>query len=127
MSQYNVSLGRLFAVEFKNFPKDDQDKILDFIKHYQQHGFAGLPGKNVPSTRIPPDTENYEELYHFASFYQLWHYHIGIPMYELSYVEKYLTSEWLLHYRRMSRVDIRIVDLSYHPPFRMPSEDYLTG
>ncbi|WP_404408547.1 hypothetical protein LG272_10970 [Pseudidiomarina marina] len=125
MSNNKVTLGKLFAQQFGNFPPDDQDKILDFIEHYQSYGFSGLCGKNVPSTRIPPETDNFEELYSFAQFYALWHYHIGIPTYETSYFEQYLTSEWLLHYRRMQRTEIRLVDLSYHPPFRMPTEEYM--
>jgi hypothetical protein len=122
---YAVTMGKLFAKEFANFPSKDQDRILDFISHYQSYGFDGLPGKNVPSWRVPPEDPEYDEKVNYARFHQLWHYHIGIPDYELSECGSYRTSEYLLHYRRNSDVEIKLVDLGYHPPFRMPSTEYM--
>ncbi len=48
MDSYLVKFHKQFAIEFKNYPKNQQDKILDFIETFEQHGlsdFAKYDGK----------------------------------------------------------------------------------
>ncbi len=55
--------------------------------------------------------------------YNLWHYHIGIPNYEQA-SNGDMVSEYVLHYIR-GEDHIIIVDLDSHPPFNLPSDEYL--
>lgn len=118
-----VILTPLFAQFLKNFPKDDRNKIRDFIEHVEQFGFDGLLGRNKSSDNVPTDDPNWSKKVSYAQKYKLWHYHIGIPDYRTS--EKGdLVSEYVLHYIKNDD-EIVLVELSPHPPLQLPSKDYL--
>lgn len=119
-----VELGKEFARVFSNFPVGDQDKILDFIEHVEVHGFDGLEGKNVSSTNVDKDDPQFILKVQKARQYNLFHYHIGIPSYRVS-PNGYKTSEYVIHYRKISVNEIKIVDMSSHPPFQLPSNVHL--
>jgi len=112
--KYTFSFKKQFAAEFPRYPKDQQDKILDFTDIYEQHGltnFTKYPGKITPSwTGIyPPDP-----VYDYAWKNDLWHYHIGIPEYK-SVHGQYKTSDWVLHFQWVNgRRHIDLVDVCYH-------------
>lgn len=118
-----VILTPLFAQFLKNFPKDDRNKIRDFIEHVEQFGFDGLLGRNKSSDNVPTDDPNWSKKVSYAQKYKLWHYHIGIPKYEMATNGEYV-SEYILHYIREEN-EIKLVALSYHPPFELPTEQYL--
>ena len=59
----------------------------------------------------------------FVREHNLWHYHIGIPSYDLS-PNGYSTSQYVLHYIRQEDY-IVIVDMSDHSPFELPDQSYL--
>jgi len=122
---FEVSFGKLFAKHYANFPAKDQDKIDEFIEHYQDHGFVGLTGKNVDSSNVSKDDPDFIKKVKYAIDNSLWHYHIGIPEYELSRCGTYSTSEFVLHYQKISDYEIKLVDFSPHPPFQMPTKNYL--
>ena len=112
-------------MHYKQFPESDRKKIMMFIKHITTYGFNGLPGKNKPSDEVNKDAPNWLEKVQYAQLHNLWHYHIGIPEYEdesLPYGRQ--TSEYVIHYIKGNGF-IRIVDMSAHPPFKLPSLDYL--
>lgn len=48
---------------------------------------------------------------------------IGILNYEITQNGEYV-SEYILHYIREEN-EIKLIALSYHPPFELPSEQYL--
>ncbi len=50
--EYTWDFKKIFASQFSNMPKEDQDKILDFTDIYENYGlcdFSKYTGKIVPS------------------------------------------------------------------------------
>lgn len=119
-----VKFGIKFQQHFKNFPKADKVLITNFVYHLQKSGFDGLKGRNKSSDDVPKDHPNWLTAVKHAQTHKLWHYHIGIPCYVQSDKGDF-TSEYLIHYIRENDF-IVIVDMSPHPPFELPSGDYLT-
>ncbi len=123
MSGLNVEYGRKIAGEMINFPNADLIKIKAFENHVKKYGLENLKGRNKSSSDVPRDAPNWLAKVQYARQHNLWHYHIGIPNYEES--EKGdMVSEYILHYVKGEQ-EIKIVDMSSHPPFVLPSEDYL--
>lgn len=124
MSALKVTFGIRFKKEMLNFPTEDARKIRHFVKHVKEYGLKNLQGRNKPSDEVPTDDPNWREKVRYAQIHNLWHYHIGIPDYADG-VKGDKTSEYILHYIRDDRM-IKIVDFNRHPPFRLPTTDYLT-
>lgn len=120
----NVIYGEKFRIHLKNYPKADLLKIKSFVKHIKQFGFEGLQGRNKSSDNVPKDDPNWSQKVAYAQKHKLWHYHIGIPKYSTA-TNGEQVSEYVLHYILQDDY-IVLVDLSAHPPFELPSEDYLT-
>ena len=118
-----VTLATLFAKRFLNFPKQDQEKIRTFIEHVENYGLADLQGRNKSSDNVPTDNLNYLAKVNYAQQHKLWHYHIGIPDYETASNGEQV-SEYILYYQYFDD-EIKIVAMSYHPPFELPTEDEL--
>ncbi|MFB2538556.1 MULTISPECIES: hypothetical protein [unclassified Acinetobacter] len=82
-----------------------------------------MTGRNKASHEVPTDDPNWRDKVSYAQKYHLWHYHIGIPHYEnSSYGDQ--VSEYILHYMRLEN-EIKLVALSYHPPFELPQPNDL--
>lgn len=118
-----VIMGSMFAQYFLNFPRQDQEQIRAFVKHVELYGLNNLKGRNKSSDHVPHHHSNWSERVAYAQKHKLWHYHIGIPNYEITQNGEYV-SEYILHYIREEN-EIKLVALSYHPPFELPSEQYL--
>ena len=116
-----VSYSEDFQKKLKHFPKTDQLKIRRFVEHIEQFGFEGLQGRNKSSDNVPIDNPNWQQRVIYAQKYKLWHYHIGIPYYEIANNGEQV-SEYILHYIRDDN-HIKLVALSYHPPFELPTEN----
>lgn len=124
LNQLKVYLGSLFQKELKQFPQQDQEKIARFIIHVQQKGFQDLPGRNKPSSEVPPNDPQWLAKVQYAQKHSLWHYHIGIPDYDESRAYGDKTSAYVLHY--IMGVDfIKIIDFTKHPPFTLPTTQYI--
>lgn len=119
-----VFVGDAFKKDFQNFPNADKDKISEFIEYVQNNGLVGLTGRNKSSDDVPKDDPFWSNKVRYAQKYQLWHYHIGIPNYELSESGDFV-SEYVLHYIKGNDF-IKIVDMNGHPPFTLPTENYLS-
>lgn len=115
-----VTTSNDFKIKFPNFPKSDKEKILAFIIHIKQFGLNGLTGRNKSSDNVPTDDPNWTAKVKYAQKHHLWHYHIGIPDYETA-TNGEQVSEYILHYQRFEN-EIRLVSMSYHPPFELPTE-----
>lgn len=124
MNGINVVLGERFAKEFSNFPETDKRLINRFIFHLQNNGFNGLEGINKRSDDVRKDDPLFAQKVQYAQTHHLWHYHIGIPEYNLNKPFGKRTSEYVLHYQLLGST-VRIVDYSSHPPFKLPNIDYL--
>lgn len=120
----SVNFGTIFINRFNNFPVKDQQKIFDFTQHIQINGFSGLPGRNKASTDVDKDDHLFIEKVRYAREHSLYHYHIGIPDYKKDNQIGDWTSEYILHYKYLDNV-VTILDLDSHPPFTLPSEEYL--
>ena len=128
-SFYRVEFRRQFAIEFKNYPKNQQDKILDFIETFEQQGltdFSKYAGKIAPSwSNLKSSNPNYA----YAKENNLWHYHIGIPIYQQLHA-KYKTSDVVLHFQwQQGENVIYLVDIyshyRYDGSFYLPPSNYL--
>ena len=112
---FTWSFSTQFAKEFANFPKDQQDKVLDFVDTFENFGLADwfrYPGKISYSWKNLAATD---PAFVFASANDLWHYHIGIPVYVTVPGRPYQTSDWVLHFQwpgKGSHIDV--VDLYQH-------------
>lgn len=111
---YTVSFGKLFAANFEQFSKSDQDKVLDFTDKFEECGlvnFDVFPGKVSHSwANIDSSDANYT----YAQANNLWHYHVGIPQYTTRH-GKYKTSDWVVHFQwEYGASHIHIVDMHYH-------------
>ncbi len=118
-----VTTSNDFKIKFPNFPKSDKEKILAFITHIKQFGLNGLIGRNKSSDNVPKNDPNWTAKVKYAQKHHLWHYHIGIPNYETA-TNGEQVSEYILHYQRFDN-EIRLVSMSYHPPFELPTENEL--
>lgn len=126
---YQVSFLPAFQREFKNFPVDQQDKVLDFIETYEEYGltdFSKYEGKISPSWR---GLETTDPNYTYTRSNHLWHYHIGIPTYK-SVHSTYKTSDMVLHFQWPNKGEkINLVDMYYHytngGDFYLPTPQYL--
>jgi len=126
---FTWSFNKQFANEFKAFPKDQQDKILDFLDVYEEHGmsdFSCFPGKLCCSWRGLDDTD---PNYHYSIANNLWHYHVGLPVY-VSVHPGFMTSDWVLHLQwERGSTHIDIADMYTHHTadgqFYLPSPAYL--
>ena len=117
-----------FAAEFDRYPRDQQDKILDFLETYQEHGladFSKFPGKVTPSWS---GLYEFDPRYRYTRDNALWHYHIGLPQYTQKH--KYQTSDWVLHFQWKNRGNhIDVADVCYHytsnGSFHLPAPETL--
>lgn len=127
---YTWEFGKKFAVEFKNYPENQQDKILDFTDIYEENGlsdFSKFQGKIAPSWRGIDKTH---PIYDFTYSNSLWHYHVGLPEYIKSKYNNYLTSDMILHFQWKNNSNhIRVLDITWHykrnGEFWLPHSDYL--
>ena len=127
---YTWDFGKKFAVEFKNYPENQQDKILDFTDIYEENGlsdFSKFQGKIAPSWRGIDKTH---PIYDFTYSNSLWHYHVGLPEYIKSKYNNYLTSDMILHFQWKNNSNhIRVLDITWHykrnGEFWLPNSDYL--
>lgn len=127
---YTWEFGKKFAVEFKNYPENQQDKILDFTDIYEENGlsdFSKFQGKIAPSWRGIDKTH---PIYDFTYSNSLWHYHVGLPEYIKSKYNNYLTSDMILHFQWKNNINhIRILDITWHYKanglFWLPKSNYL--
>lgn len=119
-----VTLSDDFGKKIVNFPKQDREKIFAFIQHVEALGLNDLKGRNKSSDNVPTDHPNWLERVKYAQQHKLWHYHIGIPHYETA-TNGEQVSEYILHYI-LDENAIKLVALSYHPPFELPDKITLT-
>lgn len=122
---FEVILGDLFSLDFQKLDTQYIQIIRKFMDTFTENGYANLKGKNKKSSDIPKNDPEYQDKLNLVKQYKLWHYHIGIPKYIKSINGKYYTSDYVLHYKKISKTKIVIVDFSSHNPFKLPSLTYL--
>lgn len=128
--EYIFSYGKLFANEFKYYPQDQQDAILDFLDIYEVHGleiFELYKGKISFSWK---GLHYKDPAYHYAKSNDLWHAHIGLPNFRKSAFGPYYTSDMILHFQWINKGNvIKVVDITPHykadRKFWLPGVKYL--
>lgn len=122
---YEVAFGKTFNNYYaKSYSEKTLDLIDDFLDHYEVYGLGGWKGKISPSNRVPLNYENRNELIKKANHYNLWHVHIGDPQWEVPSHGKFLTSEWVIQFRRLGH-KIVLLELSWHNPMYLPNDEIL--
>lgn len=125
--EYRVAFGKTFNKYYNDsFPETTLDLIDDFIDHYEVHGFSGWIGKIAPSNRVPESYKNRDALIAKANKFKLWHVHIGDPKWNPTPHGKYLTSDWVLHFKRLDNYKLVLLELGWHNPMLLPSDDICT-
>lgn len=114
MANYTWSYSEIFKNSLPHYTKDEKKKVVDFILTYQDHGlsdFSKYKGKisRTGSGNCSPEMKAYCEKHN------LWHYHVGIPVYTQAPHNKYMTSRDVLHFQWVKdSTHIRIVDMYRH-------------
>ncbi|EMO6184485.1 hypothetical protein [Proteus mirabilis] len=130
-NDYSWDFSEQFAKEFANFPKDQQDKILEFTEIYEANGLSDFSCYEGKITYSWKGLKTTDDKFVYAYENQLWHYHIGIPEFKSSN-PKYKTSDWVLHFQWDKEASqIFLVDMYKHYTqdgvFYLPEPKYLTG
>jgi hypothetical protein len=101
--------------------------IFNFKVEIEKTGsMDGLPGRNKSSAEVPSDDKAYQAKVNHATKFKLWHYHIGLPVYDETKAYGDYTSRYVLDYIRVdeNRI-IKMVRLAPHDektPYTLPGE-----
>lgn len=123
-----VDYSEHFTSLLEGLTEDEQEIIGNLTLHVELKGFTYLPGKNKNSNSFSsnfmgPKRKEAEE---FAVHNHLWHYHVGYEEYRKTSNYGSWTSEYVVHYQRLSEKNIRFVHYSGHnPSFRNPTPSHL--
>jgi hypothetical protein len=100
----------------------EQDLIDDFVKHFEVHGLTGFPGKWGPTDAVPHGDPDRVRKIRFANLNRLWHVHIGFPQWNpcRNPMASYRTSDFVVHFQKLSPAHIALVDYNSHNPMRQP-------
>lgn len=120
-----VELGKKLLQSLKLRSKDDSLKVFSFVEHVKVQGLVNLEGRNKNSNNVPTDDPHFVAKVQRATEKKFWHYHIGIEQYKPGTAFGDRTSEWVLHYANHEPQFIRLAMLDFHPPFRLPHDDWL--
>ena len=113
----------LDSMNYYQFDAHDINKVAKFTFHIEENGFLNLEGRNKKSNNPPTEDPQFVEKAQFAIEYKLFHYHIGIPFYQVS-PSGDLTSDYILQYsydQQKGYVDI--INVEYHPLVLPSKED----
>ncbi|WP_228258836.1 hypothetical protein [Acinetobacter ihumii] len=123
---YTVEFGATFNLYYsERYSSKTLDKIDDFIEHYEKFGLKDWKGKISPSDRVPDTYPNQQNLIAKAKKYNLWHVHIGEPKWQRPLHDQYLVSEWVLHFQKINNYHIKLLELSWHNPMELPSDEMI--
>lgn len=122
---YNIEYSDSFINTINKLSDDELQLIGNFVAGFKKSGFDVLPGKNKPSTYVSKNHIGRVKLIQFATKHKLWHYHVGFKFYDKRKEFGNWTSEYVVHYQKISAANIRLVAYDSHPPFRMPRPDAL--
>lgn len=122
--EYEIDFGKTFNLHFaERFPSKTVNLIDDFIEYYEDNGLVGWKGKVSPSNRVPENNPDRYALIAKANRFNLWHAHIGDPKWNSTPHGRYFTSDWVLHFKKINQYKIVLLELGWHNPFLLPSDD----
>ena len=128
--EYIFNYGKLFANEFKNYPQDQQNAILDFLDIYEVYGLKSFKPYKGKITFSWKGLNHKDPAYQYAKNNDLWHIHIGLPSFRKSAFGQYYTSDMILHFQWINKGNvIKVVDVTPHykadRQFWLPTINYL--
>lgn len=124
--EYVVEFDEVFNLYYtQRFSKSTVAKIDDFIDHYVTYGLNNWKGKIRSSANVPYNYPDRIALINKAVKHNLWHVHIGEPIWKKSQNGDYYVSDWVLQFKKLSNYHIILVELSWHNPMLLPSDEIL--
>lgn len=121
---HQVDYSDHFTLLYDALPDSEKDLIDAFIFEFIERGFKGkFPGKLARTDNVPHSDPDREKKIWFAKRYNLWHVHIGHPQWNpcKNPMASYLTSDWVVHFQKLSESHIALVDYNSHSPMAQPS------
>lgn len=122
-----VEFSEYFTQLYDNLSEPEQDLIDDFVFHFRERGLDGFKGKFGPTDNVPLiDPDRINKIW-WANKHHLWHAHIGYPAWSpcRNPLGTYQTSDFVVHFQKLSRTFIALVDYGSHNPMRMPERKTL--
>lgn len=122
-----VEFSAHFTTVFETLTTDEKFLIRDFVKHFRNNGLRGFKGKIGPSDNVPHADPDRARKIWFANHHKLWHVHIGHPNWNpcKNPLASYRTSDWVVHFQKLSDSHIAIVDYNSHNPMALPARSSL--
>lgn len=120
--KYEIAYGKTLNLQFPSYASVVQNLVLDFTDHFEKNGLAKWKGKSISSDNVPYYYPNCNELADFARQNNLWHAHIGFREWKRSRDSKIQTSDWVVHFKKVSEYKIILLSLGSHNPMEIPSE-----
>lgn len=122
--QVKIREALLDSMNYYEFNSYDISKVAKFTIHIEEKGFLDLEGRNKKSNNPPTNDYKFTEKAQFAIENKLFHYHIGVPYYQMSSSGD-LTSDYVLQYSYDAEKGyVDIINVEYHP-LELPSKEDL--
>lgn len=124
---YQVEVGEAFVLKYNGLPQDQRQLIQAFVTHYRSNGLEGWRGKVAKTDNVPMSDPDRSHKIWWANRHNLWHAHVGHPDWspgQNPYV-KYETSDWVVHFQKVSAQLIALIDYDHHNPMSMPIRSML--
>lgn len=123
---YKVEFSAHFTITYDDLPEDQQELIDDFVFHFRRNGLNGYKGKFGPTDNVPEQDPDRVHKIWYANRHKLWHAHIGHPYWVRSHpLAKYETSDYVVHFQRLTPEYIALVEYGHHNPMAMPEKKSL--
>lgn len=122
-----VEVSVYFTNLFDLLPLDEKKLIGAFVSHFRANGLQGFKGKIGPTDNVPHSDPDRAKKIWFANHNKLWHVHIGHPKWNSckNPAGGYLTSDYVVHFQKLSATSIALVDYNSHNPMQQPKRDSL--
>lgn len=124
---FKVEFSEHFTLRYDDLSDVEQNLIDDFVFHFKQFGLKGFSGKVAPTDNVPlVDPDRINKIW-WAKRHHLFHVHIGYPAWKpcRNPFGTYMTSEYLVHFQKLSDEYIALVDYGSHNPFLIPERQRL--
>lgn len=124
---FKVEFSEHFTSCYEDRSDPEKDLIDDFVFHFRQFGLKGFRGKVAPTDNVPMiDPDRIHKIW-WANRHNLWHAHIGYPAWApcINPYGTYETSDFVVHFQKLSLELIALVDYGSHNPMLMPERKAL--
>lgn len=120
---YEVDFGKTLLLIFSDYARTIQNLVMDFVEYFEKKGIVGWRGKCTSSEYVPYNYPDKEKVINFAKQNSLWHAHIGYPNWQNSKAGNYWSSNFVVHFKKVSEHKIILLSIGMHDPMIIPSAD----